>query len=128
MKRPDGRDYKKHPAEIGVVTDALATPYKVLRRARIAAGETVAVIGAGGGLGIHQLMMAKWARARVIAVDTKPGKFDACRKAGADEGVYASAGRVAGQLLDLTGGPGLEVPIDSVSATVPLQPAPKAMR
>ena len=52
---------EKHPAEIGVVTDALATPYKVLRRARVKAGETVAVIGAGGGLGIHQVMMAKWA-------------------------------------------------------------------
>jgi propanol-preferring alcohol dehydrogenase len=52
IKLPDGLDYKKHPAEIGVVTDALATPYKVLRRARVKAGETVAVIGAGGGLGI----------------------------------------------------------------------------
>ena len=80
-----GLDHKKHPAEIGVVTDALATPYKVLSRARVKAGETVAVIGAGGGLGIHQLMMAKWAKARVIAVDTKPEKFAACRKAGADE-------------------------------------------
>ena len=106
IKLPEGLDHKKHPAEIGVVTDALATPYKVLRRARVKAGETVAVIGAGGGLGIHQLMMAKWARARVIAVDTKPEKFDACRKAGADEVVDASAGRVAEQLMDLTDGAG----------------------
>ena len=35
IKLPDGLDHKKHPAEIGVVTDALATPYKVLRRARV---------------------------------------------------------------------------------------------
>ena len=49
----------------------------MLRRARVAAGETVAVIGAGGGLGIHQLMMAKWARTRVIAVDTRAAKFEA---------------------------------------------------
>src|SRR5262249_42717838 len=89
IKLPDGLDFKKHAAEIGVVTDALATPYKVLRRARVKAGETVAVIGAGGGLGIHQLMMAKWANARVIAVDTKPEKFVACRKAGADDVVDA---------------------------------------
>ena len=89
-----------------MVTDALATPYKVLRRARVKAGETVAVFGAGGGLGIHQLMMAKWARAHVIAIDTKPEKFDACRKAGADEVVDAGAGRVVEQLLDLTGGRG----------------------
>ena len=85
IKYPEGLDYKKHPAEMGVITDALATPYKVLRRASIKAGETVAVFGAGGGVGIHQVMMAKWARARVIAVDVAADKFDACRKAGADE-------------------------------------------
>ena len=127
IKLPDGLDYKKHPAEIGVVTDALATPYKVLRRARVKAGETVAVIGAGGGLGIHQLMMAKWARARVIAVDTKPEKFDACRKAGADELVDASAGRVVEQVMDLTGGEGVDVVVDYVSATSTLEAGAKAL-
>jgi D-arabinose 1-dehydrogenase-like Zn-dependent alcohol dehydrogenase len=127
IKLPAGLDYKKHPAEIGVVTDALATPYKVLRRAHVKAGETVAVFGAGGGLGIHQLMMAKWARARVIAVDTKPEKFDACRKAGADEVVDASAGRVVEQLMELTGGEGVDVAIDYVSATVTLEAGAKAL-
>jgi len=127
IRLPDGLDTKKHPAEIGVVTDALATPYKVLRRARVKAGETVAVIGAGGGLGIHQLMMAKWAKARVIAVDTRSGKFDACRKAGADEVIDASAGRVVEQLLDLTGGQGVDVVVDYVSATSTLEAGAKAL-
>ena len=127
IKLPDGLDHKKHPAEIGVVTDALATPFKVLRRARVKAGETVAVIGAGGGLGIHQLMMAKWAKARVIAVDTKANKFGACRKAGADEVVDASAGRVVEQLLDLTDGRGVDVVVDYVSATATLEAGAKAL-
>ncbi len=127
IKLPERLDYKKYPAEIGVVTDALATPYKVLRRARVKAGETVAVFGAGGGLGIHQLMMAKWARARVIAVDTKAKKFDACRKAGADEVVDASAGRVVEQLLELTDGKGVDVVVDYVSATVTLEAGAKAL-
>lgn len=127
IRLPDGLDHRKHPAEIGVVTDALATPYKVLRRASIKPGETVAVIGAGGGLGIHQLMMAKWARARVIAVDTKPEKFDACRKAGADDVVDASEGRVAEQLLELTRGRGVDVVVDYVSATATLEAGAKAL-
>ena len=127
VKLPAGLDHTKHPAEIGVVTDALATPYKVLRRARIKPGETVAVIGAGGGLGIHQLMMAKWAKARVIAVDTKPEKFAACCKAGADEVVDASAGRVAEQLLDLTNGQGVDVVVDYVSATATLEAGARAL-
>jgi D-arabinose 1-dehydrogenase-like Zn-dependent alcohol dehydrogenase len=127
IKLPDALDYRAHPAEIGVITDALATPYKVLSRARIKAGETVAVMGAGGGLGIHQLMIAKWARARVIAVDTRAAKFEACRKAGADEVVDASAGRVVEQLMELTNGDGVDVVVDYVSSTATLEAGAKAL-
>jgi D-arabinose 1-dehydrogenase-like Zn-dependent alcohol dehydrogenase len=127
IKLPEGLDYRAHPAEIGVVTDALATPYKVLKRARVKPGETVAVFGAGGGLGIHQLMMAKWARARVIAVDTNASKFDACRAAGADEIVDASGGKVVEALLDLTRGRGVDVAIDYVSTTATLEAGAQAL-
>jgi D-arabinose 1-dehydrogenase-like Zn-dependent alcohol dehydrogenase len=127
IKLPDGLDYKKYPAQIGVITDALATPYKVLRRARVRAGETVAIFGAGGGVGIHQVMLAKWARMRVIAVDLGTPKLDACRTAGADEVVDAAAGNVAEALLELTGGRGVDVAIDYVSATSTLEAAIKAL-
>ncbi len=127
IRLPEALDYKAHPAEVGVITDALATPYKVLRRARIKAGETVAVFGAGGGVGIHQLMLAKWARARVIAVDVAKTKFDACRKAGADEVVDATAGNVTEALLDLTGGKGVDVAIDYVSSTATLEAAARSL-
>lgn len=127
IKLPEALDYKKHPAEIGVITDALATPYKVLRRGRVKHGETVAVFGAGGGLGIHQLMMAKWARARVIAVETDARKFDACYKAGADEIVDASQDNVVEALRDLTGGEGIDVAIDYVSTTATLEAGAKSL-
>ena len=127
LKLPQTLDYKAHPAEVGVVTDALATPYKVLRRARVKAGETVAVFGAGGGLGIHQVMLAKWARARVIAVDRGSDKLDACRKAGADEVVDVAANNVVQALLDLTNGKGVDVAIDYVSSTSTLEAAVKAL-
>jgi D-arabinose 1-dehydrogenase-like Zn-dependent alcohol dehydrogenase len=127
IKFPEALDYRKYPAEAGVITDALATPLKVLKRARVKAGESVAVIGAGGGLGIHQLMMAKWAKARVIAVDTRVTKFEACRKAGADEVVDASQGRVAEQLLELTKGEGVDVVIDYVSTTATLEAGAKSL-
>lgn len=127
IRLPEGLDYKAHPAEIGVVTDALATPYKVLRRARVKAGETVAVFGAGGGVGIHQVMLAKWAKARVIAVDVARDKFDACRKAGADATVDASACDVVEALRDLTRGEGVDVAIDYVSSTSTLEWGAKAL-
>ena len=127
IKYPDTIDYLKHPAEMGVVTDALATPYKVLRRADIKGGETVAVIGAGGGVGIHQVMLAKWANARVIAVDVAKDKFGACRKAGADETVDARSNNVTGALLDLTKGAGVDVVVDYVCTTATLEAGARAL-
>lgn len=124
---PPELDHRTHPAEIGVVTDAIATPYKVLSRARVKPGETVAVFGAGGGLGIHQLMMARRAGARVIAVDTAAEKFDACRQAGADETVNPRDGDVVETLRDLTAGQGIDVVVDYVSATATLEAGVRAL-
>lgn len=124
---PPELDHRAHPAEIGVVTDAIATPYKVLSRARVKPGETVAVFGAGGGLGIHQLMMARRAGARVIAVDTAAEKFDACRQAGADEVVNPCDGDVVAALRDLTAGRGIDVVVDYVSATATLEAGVRAL-
>jgi propanol-preferring alcohol dehydrogenase len=114
IRLPDGLDWRAHPAEIGVVCDAIATPYKVLRRGRIRPHEWVAVIGAGGGLGLQQVMMCHWAHCRVIAVDIVADKFDACRKAGADAVVDASKENVPEAIRDITGG-GADVVIDYVS-------------
>lgn len=127
IKLPESLDYKAHPAEVGVITDALATPYKVLSRARVKPGETVAVFGAGGGVGIHQVMLARWAKAKVIAVDVASEKFDACRSAGADEVVDAAANDAGQALLDLTHGRGVDVVIDYVSSTSTLEAGAKAL-
>ena len=116
IKLPAGLDYEKDAAEVSVICDAIATPYKVTKRARIAPLENVAVIGAGGGVGIHMVMMAKWAHARVIAVDAAANKLGKCRDVGADEAVDASQGDVAGALMDLTNGVGVDVVVDFVSS------------
>jgi len=127
VRLPGTLDHRARPAECGVVTDALATPYKVLRRARVTAHDTVAVIGAGGGLGIHQVVLAKWARARVIAVDTARDKLQACSDAGADHVVDATGGRTAEALLDLTRGAGVDVVVDYVSSSATLAAGAKAL-
>ncbi len=124
---PPELEYRRYPAEVAVITDALATPYKVLRRARIAPGETVAVFGAGGGLGIHQIMMAKWARARVVAVELSASQFAACRQAGADTVIDASAGHVTEALAEVTTGRGVDVAIDYVSSSTTLEAALNAL-
>jgi len=117
IKLPDGLDYKNKPADVGVISDAIATPYKVLGRARVAPTDTVAVFGAGGGLGVHQIMMCKWAHANVIAVDVIADKLTICKDLGADMVVDASEDRVVEQIMDLTDGAGVDVAIDYVSTT-----------
>jgi propanol-preferring alcohol dehydrogenase len=126
IKLPEGLDHKAHPAEIGVITDAIATPVKLLRRARIEPEDTVAVFGAGGGLGLHMVMVANWAHARVIAVDVAADKLQACRDAGAAESVDAASGDVVDALMQLTGG-GIDVAIDFVSSAATLEAAAAAL-
>lgn len=116
LKLPPGLDHKGRAAEIAVIADALATPFKVLRRAAIAPLETVAVVGAGGGLGIHMVQMARWAGARVIAVERGTAKFDACRQAGAHALVDAAGNDVVGAVMEASGGRGCDVVIDFVSS------------
>lgn len=124
LKIPEGLDWRKHPAEVGVICDAVATPLKVTRKARVTPTDTVAVFGAGGGLGVHMLKVARWAHARkVIAIDVMAAKFETCVKAGADATVDASEGRVAEQLLELTGGKGIDVAIDFVSSASTIEAA-----
>ena len=111
---PEELDYKAHPAEVGVISDAIATPYKVIGHAGIRPMENVAVVGAGGGVGIHMVMMARWAGARVIAVDIAAEKLGKCRDMGAHETVDASEENLGEALRDLTGGAGVDVVVDFV--------------
>ncbi len=124
---PEGLDWRAHPAEVAVLCDAVATPFKVVRRARIDPLDTVAVIGAGGGVGIHMVMMARWAHARVIAVDVVPEKLEKCLEVGAHETVNASDGKMTEALLDLTGGEGVDVIVDFVSSDRTLTGGIKAL-
>jgi alcohol dehydrogenase, propanol-preferring len=128
LKFPDGIDWRRNPAEAGVICDALATPVKVIGRARVTPHDTVAVFGAGGGLGVHMLKVARWARAKkIIAVDTSAAKFETAVKCGADITIDASAGNVAEQLMEATGGQGIDVAIDFVSNAGTLEPALAAL-
>ena len=128
LKLPDGIDWRKNPAEAGVICDALATPVKVINRARVTPHDTVAVFGAGGGLGVHMLKVARWARAKqVIAIDKSAAKFETAVKCGADICIDASAGNVAEQIMAATGGKGIDVAIDFVSNASTLEPALAAL-
>ena len=65
------------------IPDAIATPLHVCRtRARVQPGDRVAVVGAGGGVGIHMIEMARLFGAQVAGLESAEGKFDAIRQMG----------------------------------------------
>jgi propanol-preferring alcohol dehydrogenase len=63
-------------AEAGVVADAVATPYHVAsQRLRLRPGQRVAVIGAGGGIGVHMLQVLRAFGALAIGVERDQAKL-----------------------------------------------------
>ena len=57
------------------------------QRGELKAGQSVLVLGAGGGLGITAIHVAKAMGAKVIAAASSQEKIDLCKKEGADEGI-----------------------------------------
>lgn len=83
-------------------------------RGRLAAGETVAVLGASGGAGQAAIEVAKAMGARVIACASGAEKLAFCREVGADEVIDYDAEDLKERLKALTGGRGVDVVFDAV--------------
>jgi NADPH2:quinone reductase len=89
------------------------TAYFALKlRGRLAAGETVLVHGAAGGVGTAALQVAKGLGARTIAVVSSDAKEGVARDAGADE-VVRTTGRWKEEVQELSGG-GVDLVLDPV--------------
>ena len=103
--------------DAAVAADAIATPYHACREeARVGPGDTVLVIGAGGGVGIHGVQMAKLCGGWVLGVEVTDDKLAAAKDYGADEVLDARAGGLAAQVKRATGGRGVDAVIDYVAS------------
>jgi threonine dehydrogenase-like Zn-dependent dehydrogenase len=78
------------PFEQGcLLTDALGTPARAVRRSGISAGQTAAVYGCGP-IGLNAVMMLKAHGATVIALDPEAYRVAAAQRLGAEHGVDLS--------------------------------------
>jgi D-arabinose 1-dehydrogenase-like Zn-dependent alcohol dehydrogenase len=78
-----------------VVADAVATPYHVARdRLKITAGDRVAVLGAGGGMGVHMLQVVRAFGGVPIGIERDPKKL-AALEAGGYADLLVDSGRPA---------------------------------
>ncbi len=90
------------------------TLYALKDRAALQAGETLAILGASGGVGQAAIEIGKALGARVIACASSDDKLDFCRKVGADETVNYAAEDLKTRLKEITGGKGADVVYDAV--------------
>ncbi|HEY7242422.1 MAG TPA: alcohol dehydrogenase catalytic domain-containing protein [Xanthobacteraceae bacterium] len=82
--------------------------------AAAAPGQTVLVTGAGGGLGLHQIQVAKSVQARVLAVTSSEQKAQAVRAAGADEVIVSANLKFSAEAWRLTHRQGVDAVLDNV--------------
>jgi D-arabinose 1-dehydrogenase-like Zn-dependent alcohol dehydrogenase len=103
-------------AEASIAACAIGTLLNGVRDVgKLQMGETALVTGAGGGLGVHAVQLARLAGAYVIAQTTSPDKAGLIKEMGAHHVVvHARDEDFSPQVKRLTDGRGVDVLIDNV--------------
>ena len=84
------------------------------QRAQLQAGETLLVLGAGGGVGLAAIEIGKQMNATVIAAASSAEKLNAAKNAGADHLIDYSQQDLRSALKEIVGKKGVDVVYDPV--------------
>jgi len=120
---PDALD----SARAATFTQSYCTSLYALRaRAGVRAGETVLVLGAGGGVGLAAIGVARALGCRVLGVASSEEKRAAARAAGAEAVVDPASEVVKDAARAWAGGTGVDVVVDPVGGEL-AEPALRAL-
>jgi len=108
---PDGFDFAHAAAPILV---GLTAWRMLVKRAQLKAGESVAIVGAGGGVNSFSIQVAKHLGATVYAITSAPEKMRKAKELGADYVVNYREEDWSKKLYQLTGKRGVDVVVDNV--------------
>ncbi len=108
---PAGLDFDR---AAGLTVTYGTTMHALNDRAKLKAGETLAVLGAAGGTGLAAVEIGKLMGARVIACASSDDKIAFARQHGADDGVNYASADLKEALRALTGGKGVDVVYDPI--------------
>lgn len=101
--------------EAGALLAAYLTAWRMLFGKRaLRPGETVLIVGVGGGVAVACLQLALQAGARVLVTSSSDEKIERALALGAAAGANYRREKVARRILELTGGEGVDMVIDSV--------------
>jgi acryloyl-coenzyme A reductase len=115
-------------AEASIAGCAIGTILNGVRDvARLGMGETALVTGAGGGLGLHAVQLARLAGAYVIAQTTSPEKASLIQEHGANQVVVHARGEdFSPKVKQLTEMRGVDVLVDNVGTPL-FEPTRKSL-
>ncbi|HRJ56320.1 MAG TPA: zinc-binding dehydrogenase [Anaerolineales bacterium] len=117
-KIPNGFDYHKAAAAALVYQTAW---HSLTRRGEVKAGETVAIVGAGGGVNSASIQVAKYLGARVVVIGSSSQKLAQAEALGADILIDRSKEEDWSKAVFLaTEKRGVDVVVDNVGTTFPL--------
>ncbi len=102
----------------GLLVTYGTTLHALKNRARLQPGETLAVLGAAGGVGLAAVEIGKLMGARVIACASSADKLEVAARRGADDLLDYGATDLKEGLRALTGGAGVDVVYDPVGGTL----------
>ncbi|MBL1240218.1 MAG: NADPH:quinone oxidoreductase family protein [OCS116 cluster bacterium] len=111
LPRPSGMDGK---TAAGFAMTYGTSMHALKQRAELKAGETLLVLGAGGGVGLAAVELGKLMGARVIAAASSDAKLAAAKAAGADELINYSETPLRDAIKEMTKGRGVDVVYDPV--------------
>lgn len=115
-------------AEAGITTDAVATNWHVFKeRCKTKPNDRVLVIGAGGGVGVHTIQVAKVFGAHVIGVDVSDEKLELAKKHGADEVINVDGEDMSRKVMKITAGGGVDAVVDMVCTKETLEEGIKSL-
>lgn len=117
-KLPDGFDFHKAAAAALVYQTAW---HSLVTRGKLKAEETVAIIGAGGGVNSASIQIAKYLGARVIVIGSNSKKLEQAEALGADILIDRSEEEDWSKaVFRATEKRGVDVVVDNVGSTFPL--------
>jgi len=100
------------------LTCSALTAYGAVKNANLKPGDNVVIVGAGGGLGLMAVQLAKAVTgARIIAMDLDLGKLKVAKENGADDTVSPKEGDPVKRVMEMTDKLGADVVIDFVNAS-----------
>jgi propanol-preferring alcohol dehydrogenase len=109
-------------AEASIISDAIATPLHACREeAQVGPCDDILVVGAGGGVGIHGVQMARLCGGRVLAADLSSEKLERVKELGADEVIDCTESDLRKEVAKLTDGKGVEAALDFVASPETLE-------